>query len=188
MVSDAKKKIQVVLGLMILVVGIRTAYIFYERWDSQKEPAKIQGPPLDPDYYVVPKKLHPYDLKSAKQLTQQPVWVKEGYGYTYYPYDWTHHRADFSHKAGLLIPIQKLLIKDVVTDVSPGSPDQRQIMALFQQGGKSFAFPIGYLKDGNYQFYSDDMLYIQDPHELYKHWPPEIWNAIDKHEVKLGMN
>ena len=37
------------------------------------------------DYYVTPKKLYPYDLKSAQQLTQQPVWMKEGYRYTYYP-------------------------------------------------------------------------------------------------------
>src|SRR5882762_6224836 len=29
---------------------------------------------------------------------------------------------------------------------------------------------------------------IEDPHELYKHWPPDIWGAIDQHQVKLGMN
>ena len=45
------------------------------------------SPPLNPDYYVVPKKLYAYDLKSAKQLTQQPVWVKVGYSSTYYRYD-----------------------------------------------------------------------------------------------------
>jgi hypothetical protein len=32
------------------------------------------------------------------------------------------------------------------------------------------------------------MLFIQDPHELYKHWPTEVWQAIDRHEVKPGMS
>jgi hypothetical protein len=32
------------------------------------------------------------------------------------------------------------------------------------------------------------MLYIQDPHELYKHWPADVWQAIEQHEVKPGMN
>ena len=32
------------------------------------------------------------------------------------------------------------------------------------------------------------MLFIQDPHELYKHWTADIWDAINKHEVKPGMN
>ena len=61
-------------------------------------------------------------------------------------------------------------------------------MAVFEKAGKSYAFPIGSVKAGNYQIYSDEMLFIQDPHELYKHWPADIWDAIEKHEVKLGMN
>ena len=60
------------------------------------------------DYYVVPKKLYPFDLESAKQLTKQPVWVKEGYRYTYYPYDVAHKRVDFAHDGGLLLPIEQL--------------------------------------------------------------------------------
>ena len=32
------------------------------------------------------------------------------------------------------------------------------------------------------------MLYIEDPHELYKHWPADVWDAIERHEVKPGMN
>jgi hypothetical protein len=31
-------------------------------------------------------------------------------------------------------------------------------------------------------------LFIQDPRELYKHWPPEVWDAIENHQVKPGMN
>lgn len=186
MSPETKLKIQFVLALAILVAGTRTAYILYERHSAKIEQARQQPKPLNPDYYVTPKKLYPYDLKSARQLTQQPVWVKEGYRYTYYPF--ANHHADFAHEARQLLPIEKLQIKDVVTDRTPGSKDERQVMAVFEKDGKTYAFPIGSLKDGNYQIYSDEMLYIQDPHELYKHWAPEIWQAIDEHQVKPGMN
>lgn len=186
MTSDTKQKVQFALALAILIAGARTVYILYQRHSAKLEQAKQQAPPLNPDYYVVPKKLYPYDLKSAKQLEQQPVWVKEGYRYTYYPFE--GHHADFKHEAGQLLPLEKLDIKDVVTDITPGAPDQKQVMAIFEKDGKSYALPIGSLKDGNYQIYSDEMLYIQDPHELYKHWPPEIWQAIDQHQAKPGMN
>jgi len=188
MTSELKQKIQLVLVVAIAVAGTRAAYILYERYVSNIEQAKQQPPPLNPDYYVVPKRLHPYDLKSARQLTQQPVWVKEGYRYTYYPYDRVRHRSDFSHEAGLLLPIERLEIQAVVTDVTPGSPSQHQVMAVFEKDAKTFAFPIGAVKGGEYQIYSDEMLFIQDPHELYKHWPAEVWDAIAQHQVKPGMN
>jgi hypothetical protein len=75
-----------------------------------------------------------------------------------------------------------------VTDVSPGSPDQRQLIAVFEKDNKTYAFPIGSVRKKEYQIYSDEMLYIEDPHQLYKHWPSDIWEAIDRHEVKPGMN
>lgn len=185
---EGRRKIQLVLIVAIAVAAVRTGYILYERQLTRLEETRKRATALNSDYYVIPKKLYPYDLKSARQLSQQPVWVKEGYRYTYYPYDPVKHRTDFAHEAGLLLPIQRLEIKEVVEDVSPGSPDQRQIMAVFEKDGKSYAFPIGSKKAGNYQIYSDEMLYIQDPRELYKHWPAEVWQAIEHHEVKSGMN
>ena len=32
------------------------------------------------------------------------------------------------------------------------------------------------------------MFFIEDPHELYKHWPAEVWQKIDAHEVQAGMS
>jgi hypothetical protein len=183
-----KQKIQIVLLVTIAVAATRTAYILYQRHADKIEEAKNQPPPLNPDYYVIPKKLYPYDLKSAGQLTQQPVWVKEGYRYTYFAYDLGRRHTDFSREAGQLLPIEKLQIKNVVTDVAPDSADQRQVMAVFEKDGKTCAFQIGLVKGDSYQIYSDELLYIQDPHELYKHWPADVWEAIEKHEVKAGMN
>jgi hypothetical protein len=127
-------------------------------------------------------------LKSARELTKQPVWVKEGYRYTYYSFNPTTHRSDFSREAGLLLPIQKLDIKDVVTDKAPNSGGQKAIMAVFENEGKSYGVQIGLLTDGEYKIYSDAMFFVQDPRELYKHWPADVWQSVEKHEVKQGMN
>lgn len=186
---ETRRRIQIVLAAAIVIAGVRALIIYRARHAARNQgQLQMRSGGLDPDYYVIPKKLHPYDLKSARELTKQPVWVKEGYRYAYYPYDPKRHRTDFSHQAGWLLPIEKLEIKDVVTDVSPGSSDQRQVMAIFQKEGKNYAFPIGAGRNGDYQIYSDEMLYIQDPHELYHHWPSDVWDAIAQHQVKPGMN
>jgi hypothetical protein len=187
MTSEAKQPIQVVLAIAIAVTAVRAGYIIYDRHQQATE-VKKEPAPLNPDYLVYPRKLRPYDLKSVQQLTQQPVWVREGYHYTYFPYDAARKRSNFSLEAGALLPIEKLDIKDVVLDATPGSPDQHQVMAVFEKEGKTFAFAIGSEKGGDFQIYSDDMLFIQDPHELYKHWSPDMWSAIDRHEIKQGMN
>ena len=59
---------------------------------------------------------------------------------------------------------------------------------MFENEGKAYAFSFGSVKGDDYKFYADDMLFIQDPHELYKHWGSEIWKAVDAHQVILGMN
>lgn len=187
---EVKKKIQIALALAIAVAAVRTVYVLYERHSDNKPEAQQQQstPALNPDYYVTPKKLHAYDLKSARELTQQPVWVKEGYRYFYYPYNTATHRTDFAHEAGTLLPIQRLEIKDVVTDVAPNSAGQKQVMALFEKDGKTYSFQVGLFNEGDYKIYSDEMLFIQDPHDLYKHWSPDVWQSVEKHEVKQGMN
>jgi hypothetical protein len=185
---ELKQRIQLVMIVAILVSGTRLAYVLYERHETAIKQAKEQAPPLNPDYYVTPKKLYPYDLKSARQLTEQPVWVKVGYAYTFYPYDPSRHHVDFSHEAGKLLPLEKRQIKEVIGADAPQSPGEQQLMAVFENDGKAYAFSIGSIKESNYKFYSDDMLFIQDPHELYKHWPADVWDAIDKHQVKPGMS
>src|SRR5512146_2928152 len=188
MKAETRKYIQVFLAVALIGAAVRLVIIFRERHESAQQSKAKAAPPLDPTFYVVPKKLYPYDLKSARQLIKQPAWVKEGYKYYCYPYDRVRHHADFAHEAGLLGPIEKLDIRDVVTDVTPGVRDQRQVLALFEKGGKSYAVPIGVLKGGNYQIYSDEMFFIQDPHQLYKVWAKEVWQAIDQHQAKPGMD
>jgi hypothetical protein len=182
-----KKKIHIILVIAIVVTGIRLGLIFYQRHQDNARPVKKEAPPLNPDYYVNIKKLYPYDLKSAKQLTRQPVWVKVGYFYPFYLYDAASRHTDFSREAGKLLPLQKLEIKDVVSSVSPKTGGL-QVLAVFKDGGKFYSAPIGNDSGGDFKFYSDDMFFIEDPHQLYKHWSADIWQAIDQHQVKAGMN
>jgi hypothetical protein len=187
--SEARKRLQIILLLGIVVAGARAAYIVYERHEARKEDSKPKASlVMKADYYVTPKKLHPYDLKSAYQLTKQPVWVKAGYYHTYYPYNAAAHKTDFAHEAGTLGPLQKLEIKDVVTDVSPKAPGTKQVLATFESDAKMYAVPIGVEKDGDFKIYSDDIFFMEDPRELYKHWPTDVWKAIDEHRVQSGMS
>ncbi len=188
--TELQKKLQVFLVGGIVLAGGRAAYIVYERHEAMKEDARPkQEIALKADYYVTPKKLHPYDLKSARQLTEQPVWVKVGYSLAYYPYDVARHKTDFEHEAGTLPPLQKLAIQDVVTDVAPQAPGMKQVLARFAlEEGKSYAAPIGVEKGGDFKIYSDNIFFIEDPHNLYKHWPADVWKAIDAHEVQPGMS
>ena len=184
-----KQQIQIVLILGIVVAAIRVAWIFYERHQDSAISQKQQAPMLDPDFYVHAKKIFPYDLKSAKaEITKQPAWVKVGYAYAYFPYNAAAHHADLAHEAGKLLPLQELDIKDLVTGTSPKDTSQKQLLAVFDETGKQYAAAIGTEKDGFYNFWANDMLFFEDPHQLYKHWPADVWQSIDQHQAKPGMN
>lgn len=189
---SALKIARVVLLLAMVAAAGRLALIFWERRAEQAREAeaalkKQEASRLDADYYVVPRKLRAYDLKSARELTRQPVWVRDGYRYTYYPYDAAQKKADFRQPGGMLGPLERLQITDVVTGVSPHSP-QRQVLAVFEKEGRGFAFSIGAIKKENYYIYADEILFFQDPRELYRHWSQEIWQAVERGEVQKGMN
>ncbi len=193
MAPETRKKIQYALLAAFVLATLRAGYIFYQRHEDQlavqrKKRAEAIGY-SNPDYYVNPKKLHPYDLKSAKQLTEQPVWVREGYRYAYYPYQAGNKHVDFGKNAGLLGPIEKVAITDIVVASNRVSGQPKQVVAVFQKDGKPFAVPVGYQSDdGEFKIYSDEIFYIQDPRDLYKHWSPDIWQAVEQHQVKPGMN
>lgn len=196
---EFQKKLQIFLAAAIVLASGRAAFVVYQRREAVRNDAKPrQQTLLNADYYVTPKKLHPYDLKSARQLTAQPVWVKYGYQSAYYPYDPQRHKTDFSHEAGTLLPLQKLAVQDVVTDVSPRAPGVRQVLAVFYLGSKSlgsealagrnYAVPIGAEKGSDFKIYCDEIFFIEDPHDLYKHWPADVWKKIDAHQVQAGMS
>ena len=192
MSPEGKQRIQLALLVALVVAGVRAGYIFYQRHEdkvaAEKQKQAQNVGYSNPDYYVVPKKLYPYDLKTAKQITLQPVWAKEGYRYTYYRYDPASKRVDFDHEAGLLLPIEKLAIKDVVTAVPSGAGQRRQVMGAGHFVGCGFSLEMRDSPTDRAAGEADEMFFIEDPRDLYKHWSADVWQSVEQHEVKPGMN
>jgi hypothetical protein len=194
---DWRKRVRIILIIGIVLVVARTAYIFYERRQPLPQP-KQERYSSNLDDYVTPPKIFPYDLKSAnKELDGKTVWVRSGNFVPYYRYSPASHSAELKHQTGLLPPLEKLQIKDVVLQKMPASLKegqvsvvQKQFLAVFDIPGEkgTFAAPVGTAVGDDSNFTANDVFFFADPHELYKHWPADIWKAIDQHQAKVGMS
>jgi hypothetical protein len=122
------------------------------------------------------------------------VWVSAGGQLEFYPY--VGHAAQYGKSAGTLLGAEPLVVKDMVEQMAPKGATFRipggdkQVLMVFTRANdpKEYAVPVGYRKAGEYTFYTDEILFYDDPHVLYKHWGPEIWKAVDAHQVIMGMN
>jgi hypothetical protein len=195
MSSDLRKKVQIGLFVVMAVAAVRLVLIWHERRIANlPRPKPVVR--FEDDYYVTPKKLYAYDLASARaELTHQPVWARVGYRFAYYSYDLHSRHADFRREAGLLGPIEKLQVTDVVLDRAPAglerraprtNPNEFQVMAVFAKDGKEFAVVIGVENKGDYTI-APEMFFLQDPHDLYR-WSKEMWQAVELHQAEPGMN
>jgi hypothetical protein len=194
------KRIQIVLIVFVLVALARVGYIFYERRDPGTPPAKPQlAYNITVDDYVTSHKIFPYDMKSAaKELVGKTVWVRTGNTVPYYRYSPANRNVDLAHRAGLLAPLAKLQVVDLLLQRAPVTvkPGQivvvrRKIVAVFtkQDGPGNFGVSIGDNSGGDdFTFIANDLFFFDDPHEMYKHWPADVWTAIDQHQGKKGMN
>jgi hypothetical protein len=188
--SDWRKRIQITFIAVFVIALIRIGVIFYGRshWTEAPKPQPVSSSSyrVTPDDYITPHKIFPYDLPSARQqLAGKTAWVRTGNQLAYYRYART--RIDLSRSAGLLGPLERVEIKDVIAQNVHG---QKQAMAVFtrKNAAGEYAFSIGKLSQGSYEFSVSESVFLEDPHQLYSHWTAEVWNAIDHHEVKAGMN
>ncbi|HEY0760218.1 MAG TPA: hypothetical protein VGD59_13280 [Acidisarcina sp.] len=186
------------LGLLLvsalLFIGVVIYFINRQRNAPVEVAPKYVERKLTDDDIVQPRKLYIDDLKSAKALEGKTVWIKLGYELDYYPY--AGGRADFAHPAGNLPGAQPIAIETFVEQKTPASLATRiahgdkQVLAVFTEPGspRKYAAPIAYLQGTDSKFYCDEFFYYDDPHQLYKHWPADVWQAIDQHQAKVGMN
>ena len=97
--------------------------------------------------------------------------------------------------------VEELTVKDVIEQAAPASftsrigRGDRNIFMIFTEPGRTdeYAAPMGtvggpYATTGESKYYFEDLLYYDDPHQLYNYWPADIWKAIDAHQVIAGMN
>ena len=190
---EIKQRIQISLVVLLLLATGRVAYIFHERKSAATVPHSEDGSrALTSDEYVFPNKFYAYDLKSAKALVGKSIWVKQGYGNLVYPA--TNGRADLSHGKASLLPIEPLKITDMLRQKAPPSWNaphgENELLAIAERDDHStVAIVIGaFESDGALKVIANDVFYIQDPHELYRHWSSNLWKAIDSHQAQLGMN
>jgi hypothetical protein len=183
-------------AVLILAVGGQLIWLHHER----NAPVTVKAPEREviaADELVFLKKKRPDNLKDVKELNGSTVWVSAGGQMEFYPY--AGHAVQYGKSAGTLLGAEPIVVKDAVEQVAPKAATFRvpggdkQVLLLFTRSAssdatKEYGVPVGYRQAGQYTFYTDEIFFYDDPHELYKHWGPEIWKAVDSHQVILGMN
>jgi hypothetical protein len=188
-----------VVVLLTLPTLLFAAWRIWSIYKERHEPVVMkQGPPerkLTQDDVVSVRKMYIDTLKSAKEgLNGHTVWMQAGYQLDYYPY--RGHSPVFAKKMGPLPSIQELQIEDVVEVSTPANwvaripRGEKNIFLIVRKPGDpaEYAVPVGVVEGADEKFYTDDLLYYDDPHKLYSHWPASVWQAIDQHQVIPGMS
>jgi hypothetical protein len=180
-------------AVLVLAVGGQLMWLHHKR----NAPMVVKAPEREviaDDDLVVLKKKRPDSMKDVKEMVGSTVWVSAGGQMDYYPY--AGRRVEYGKTAGTLLGAQPMVVRDFVEQVAPKAATfripggDRQVLMVFTMpnDAKVYGVPVGYREAGLYTFYTDVLFFYDDPHVLYQHWGPEIWKAVDAHQVILGMN
>ncbi len=185
----------------LLAVGIRVGLIYRERHAPAAQTATQERTKPPDDAYVFLKKKRPSSMTDLKELYGTTVWVSAGGQMDFYPVIAKH--ANYGEKAGTLLGAAPLTISGAIEQVAPKAATfripggERQVLLTFKippgvqgpgKGEAEFAVPVGYREGGQYTFMTDELFFYDDPHQLYSHWGPQVWDAIDHHRAILGMS
>jgi hypothetical protein len=188
---------------LVVAIGIEAIYIHHRNFVAENAPAvrknAYEEPPLTDDQAVFLRKERPDSIADEKKLIGTTIWVSAGGQMEYYKDSGNH--ADYAHPVGMLLGAEPLLIKGVFEQKAPANSravfriaaGQRQVLLAFTMPKSDnpkqlYAVPIGNYDEGHYNLLTDEIFFYDDPHVLYKHWGPQMWAHIDKHEPVLGMS
>jgi hypothetical protein len=182
---------------LLLAVGIELIWLHHERNEPGVQVAPATELPVDQDDLVFLKKERPSSMADLKDLYGKTIWVSAGGQLDYYPY--AAHHANYAKPAGTLLGAEPLVVKEAFEQVAPKSATyripggDRQVLLAFTMPKsadptKQYAVPVGYQQGTDFEISTDEIFFYDDPHELYSHWGPQIWQAVDAHQVILGMN
>ena len=196
-----------VASVMALVVAVGGELLYLHHRNVADENVKVtrrgtyeQGAISDDDTVMYNlKHLRPDSMKDIRELTGKDVWVSAGGQMDYYKDSGNH--VNYAAPVGALPGAEDLLVKGFFEQAGPPKgkaqfrlgPATKYVMLAFTEPKEAdsttlYAFPIGVDKEDGYTFYSDQVLFYDDPHVLYKHWGPEMWQVIDKHGAVVGMS
>jgi hypothetical protein len=182
--------------LFLIVIGVRVGMIYRERNAPAKPVVAPAREKIADDDLVFLKKKRQSSMADARDLNGSNLWVSAGGQMEFYPASGKH--VTYGKPSGMLLGAQKLQVKDFTEQVAPQSATHRipggdrQVLMLFtlpdsDKPQQLYGVPVGYHEQGQYTFYLDEIFFYDDPHQLYAHWGPEIWKAVDSHQVILGM-
>ena len=197
------KVVLISVGLIAAVVGIETGVIYRRNHEAARIPANpYESIPLSQDDEVMYslRKERPDSLKDVRAFIGKTLWISAGGQMDYYR-DTGNHVDYAKPMPNTLAGATPMLIKGVFEQVAPASgravfripPGARHVLFAFTLPNSDdpkalYAVPIGNYDGVRYTFYTDQIFFYDDPHVLYKHWGPEMWSHIDKHEAVLGMS
>jgi len=196
--ENGKKIALAVSVAFVIAIGVRVGLIYKANHEDVPVTTTSTKPKLSDDDMVFLRKQHPDSLKDERDLIGKTIWVSAGGQMDYYHY--TSHHADYAHPVATLAGAEPLVIKDVFEQVPPKgravsriSAGERHVLLAFTMPKSSdpnvlYAVPVGNYDNGSYTFLTDEIFFYDDPHVLYKHWGPEMWAHIDKHEAVVGMS
>jgi hypothetical protein len=184
-------------ALALLAVGIELAYLHHERSLPTKQAAVVDYGPTEQDDLVFLKKERPSSMADLKDLYGKTIWVSAGGQMEYYPA--AGHHADYAKSAGTLLGADPMIVKDAFEQVAPKAATfripggDRQVLLSFTlpkstDAAKVYSVPVGYQQGKDFTFYTDELFFYDDPHVLYQHWGEQVWQAVDSHQVILGMS
>jgi len=196
--ENGKKIALAVSVAFVIAIGVRVGLIYKANHEEVPVTTTSTKPKLSDDDMVFLRKQHPDSLKDERDLIGKTIWISAGGQMDYY-HDTTHH-ADYAHPVATLAGATPLVVKDVFEQVPPKgravsriSAGERHVLLAFTLPNSSdpnalYAVPVGNYDNGSYTFLTDEIFFYDDPHVLYKHWGPEMWAHIDKHEAVVGMS
>jgi len=156
------------LKVTLVVGAVYLAYHFYERhrianMTIGEQPTKRS---LPSDAFVFVPKSYATNLTSARErLTGKPLWIREGYRWTYQPGD------------VLFEPLERIV--PLAFEVRG-----REVVLLFEKAGERRSFVIGTPQ----RVFVDEIFFVKDPREIYEHWTDEMWDETALGVVATGMS
>lgn len=183
------------VGMTAVTLLIASIYMF-SIWKKRQNPGVVNQPQqqLTADDVAVVRMEFPGHFDDVKELEGKSVWMKNGYTIPYFSY--AAGKVDFKKRVGVIPPLQKLDIKKAIKSAVPADVDDgishgtRQVLLVFTLSNdkQDYATPVGAMDASEEQYYDDLLFFYDDPHTIYSHWAPDVWSAIESHQVKPGMN
>lgn len=185
----------ILMTLVTLTIGgIYLFSVFEHRRSPGVLPQTAPDQNLTPDDVAIVRMKFMTSFDDSLKLEGTSVWMKNGYTMPYFTYKSGH--IDFAKDQGKIPAAQQLDIKKVIKAAPPADLDDgishgsRQVFAIFSLPHSTdlYATVIGAFDGDQEQYFCDVLFYYDDPHKIYDNWPPNVWAAIDAHQVLTGMS